>query len=128
MEKKQVSSANAAPGNAYISQAVKYGDILLIGGQYGLDPKTGELVGPDIKSQTKQTLESMKAILAEEGMTMNDVLMCRCFISTMDDFAGFNEVYAQYFTDVDVPPARYTVQTGLGAGMKIEIAAYAAKK
>ena len=62
----------------------------------------------DVREQTKAVLENIKDYLATEGATMADVVDVTSFLVNMNDFAGYNEVYAQYF-DKETGPARTTV-------------------
>lgn len=107
--KKIINTSNApAPIGPY-NQAVLKGNMLYTSGQIALDPKTGELVLTDIKSETKLVMENMKAVLAEAGMTFENVLKTSIFISDMKNFAEINEVYATYFNEATAP-ARETVE------------------
>jgi len=91
--------------------------------QGGFDPETGEL-GPDIASQTAQTIENVAALLAEAGCTLKDVVSCLVHITDADHFAELNRVYESYF---EAPrPVRTTVVAGLVVrGMLVEITAVA---
>ena len=81
-----------------------------------------------VKAQTKQSLENVKAVLAEAGCTMEDVFKTTVFIKDMNDFAAINEVYATYFTG-DVLPARSCVEVArLPKDVKVEIEVIAMKK
>ena len=62
----------------------------------------------DIREQTKAVLENIKDYLAAEGATMADVVDITSFLVNMNDFAGYNEVYATYFNK-ETGPARTTV-------------------
>jgi 2-iminobutanoate/2-iminopropanoate deaminase len=97
-----------APGKigAY-SQAIAYNDLLFISGQLPINP-TNNIMATDIKEQTKQCLENIKAIIQEAGGNLNDVLKCGIFIKDMDSFALINEIYASYFTEPY--PARFVVE------------------
>ena len=107
--KKIINTSNApAPIGPY-NQAVLKGNMLYTSGQIALDPKTGELVLTDIKSETKLVMENMKAVLAEAGMTFENVLKTSIFISDMKNFTEINEVYATYFNEATAP-ARETVE------------------
>ncbi|MEO9533049.1 MAG: RidA family protein [Crocinitomicaceae bacterium] len=106
---KKVISTTKAPGAiGPYSQAVKVGGMLFTSGQIALDPSSGELVMDDIQTETHQVMANMKAVLAEAGMTFENVVKTSIFLQNMDDFAAVNEVYASYFT-ADFP-ARETVQ------------------
>jgi 2-aminomuconate deaminase len=62
----------------------------------------------DIKEQTKAVIENIKDYLATEGATLADVVDITSFLVNMNDFAGYNEIYAQYFNK-ETGPARTTV-------------------
>ncbi|MFN7105474.1 MAG: RidA family protein [Pyrobaculum sp.] len=108
------------------SQAVKAGGLLFVSGQIPVDPKTGEVVRGDIREQTRQVLENIKAVLEAAGYTLDDVAMCFVFLADMAHFPAFNEVYAQYFKES--PPARVTIQAArLPKDVLIEMAAIASR-
>lgn len=90
------------------SQAVKAGGFIYLSGQVALDPKTGDLIGSDIRQQTERTLENVKGILEAAGTNLHHVVKTTVFLKDMNDFVAMNEVYARYFTSA--PPARSTVQ------------------
>ena len=126
MEKKIIRTDNApAPIGPY-NQAVQYGDMLFISGQVAIDPKTGNLVQGDIKTETKQVMENLEAILQEAGMDFSNVIKSSIFLMDMGQFAQVNEVYGSYFGEQ--APARETVQVaGLPRGVKVEISMIAGK-
>lgn len=97
-----------APIGPY-SQAVLKGNMLYTSGQIALNPKTGDLVTDDIKTETKQVMENIKAVLKEANMTFENVLKTTIFISDMHNFGAINEVYASYFNEATAP-ARETVE------------------
>ena len=90
------------------SQAIKANGFIFLAGQVALDPKTGELVGSEIRQQTERALENIKGILEAAGVNLHHVIKTTVFLKDMNDFAGMNEVYARYFAAA--PPARSTVQ------------------
>jgi 2-iminobutanoate/2-iminopropanoate deaminase len=90
------------------SQAIKANGFIYLSGQVALDPKSGELVGADIRQQTERTLENVKGILEAAGVSFHHVIKTTVFLKDMNDFSPMNEVYARYFTSA--PPARSTVQ------------------
>lgn len=75
-------------------------------GQIPLDPATGELVEGDIKAQAHQVFKNLRAVLTEAGTSMDNVVKTLCFLADMSDFAAFNQVYEEYFTE---KPARSCV-------------------
>ena len=91
-----------------------------------IDPKTGAFPGNDIASQTKQSLENIKAILESEGYTMADIVKTTCLLDSIADFGAMNEVYATFFADA--APARAAFEVGkLPKDALIEIEAVAYK-
>ena len=121
-----VNTVNApAPIGPY-SQAVAAGGFLFLSGQIALNPASGELVTSDIKTETKQVMENIKAILQEAGADFSHVIKTTIFLMDMQNFAQVNEVYGTYFTDNF--PARETVQVaGLPKGVNVEISVTAIK-
>ena len=121
--KKQIhTSLTPTPVAAY-SQAVRHGNLVFLAGQGGFDCATGQLVGTDVASQTRQTLMNLKNVIEAAGASMNDFVTVRVFISDHAEFAEMNRVYQEFFTEPF--PARTTVSAGLGPGMKVEIDAIA---
>jgi 2-iminobutanoate/2-iminopropanoate deaminase len=107
------------------NHAVRVGDLLFSAGQIPLDPASGNLVPGNIQSQTERTLENVRAILEDQGLTFANVVKSTVFLTNLADFAGMNEVYAKYFT-ADFP-ARSTVQVAAlpkGASVEIEVIAH----
>jgi 2-iminobutanoate/2-iminopropanoate deaminase len=90
------------------SQAIRTNGFLFVSGQVALDPKTGEIVGADIRQQTERVLENVKGILEAAGSNLHHVVKTTVFLKDMNDFSTVNEVYAKYFPSA--PPARSTVQ------------------
>ncbi len=105
--KKVIHTDNAPAAIGPYSQATVHGNTLYVSGQIPVNPKTGEMP-TDIKEQTKQSLENLKAIIEAGGSDMTLVLRCGIFIKDMNDFAAINEVYATYFSEPY--PARATVE------------------
>jgi 2-iminobutanoate/2-iminopropanoate deaminase len=106
------------------SQGVEWEKLVFTSGQIPLDPKTGNLVMGDVRAQTKQVLENLKAVLEAGGSGLKKVIKTTVFLADMNDFAAMNEVYAEYFTQA--PPARSTIQVArLPKDAKVEIEAIA---
>ena len=122
-----ITTENApAPIGPY-NQAVLSGNTLYTSGQIAFNPKTNALVLDDIKTETKQVMKNLKAVLEAASMTFNDVVKSTIFISNMDDFALINEVYGSYF-DEQTAPARETVQVArLPKNVNVEISMIAVK-
>ena len=102
----KVQTANAPAAIGPYSQATIVGNLVFTSGQIPLDPETGAMVGTDIIEQAHRVCRNLEAVLTAAGASLQSVLKTTCFLSTMADFAAFNEVYAQYFTE---KPARSCV-------------------
>ena len=104
MKKIHTEKAPAAVGP--YSQAIEVNGMVFTSGQIPLDPATGELVEGDVQAQAHQVFKNLTAVLEEAGTSMEKTVKTLCFLDDMADFAAFNEVYAQYFTE---KPARSCV-------------------
>lgn len=94
----KIVSTNQAPAAiGPYSQAIDTGTFVYASGQLPIDPKTGTM--PEgIKEQTAQSLANVKAILAEAGLNLSNVVKTTVFLSDMANFAAMNEVYAENFS------------------------------
>ena len=108
------------------SQAIEANGMLFVSGQIPFVPETMTLVSEDVKEQTRQSLENVKAIVEAAGYSMKDVIKAGVFIKDMNDFAAINEVYNEYLGDVK--PARACVEVArLPKDVKVEIEVIAVK-
>lgn len=106
------------------SQAVRVGNLVFLSGQIPIVPATGRLVEGAIEHQTEQVFHNLKAVLAEAGLTFENVVKTTVFMRNLADFAPMNEVYARYFPVK--PPARSTVEVArLPRDVDVEIDAIA---
>ena len=105
--KKQISTNNAPAAIGPYSQAIEANGMVFVSGQLPVNPATGEFAEGGIKELAHQSLTNMKNILAEVGLTMDNVVKTTVFLADMADFAAMNEVYASFFTGV--APARSAV-------------------
>jgi 2-iminobutanoate/2-iminopropanoate deaminase len=115
-----VATSNAPGAIGPYSQGIKSGGLVFTAGQIPLDPATGKLVEGDITVQSEQVLRNLAAILEAAGSSLQRVVKTTCFLSDLDDFGRFNEVYARHFGENR--PARSTVQVSrLPAGASVEV-------
>jgi len=120
MQREIISTDRAPRAIGPYSQAVRAGGLLFLSGQIALDPHTGQLVGTDVKQQTRQALENVQAVLEAGGSSLRRVVKCTVFLADMNDFGPMNEEYGAFFQDE--PPARTTVAVGrLPRGALVEI-------
>ena len=124
--KRKISTPNAPAAIGPYSQAVKAGDFLYVSGQIPLSPATGEIVGTTIEEQTEQVFANLQAILAEAGMTFDDVVKATVLLSDIANFGAVNTIYGKYFNG-EVLPARAAFAVKdlpKGAMIEIELVAY----
>ncbi len=124
--KRIIKTEHAPAAIGPYSQAAEASGMLFISGQIPINPVSGEIVPGGIKEQTEQVLRNIKAVLAEAGYEISDVIKCTCMLKNMNDFQAMNEVYGLIFKDR--PPARAAFEVArLPRDVLIEIEAIAAK-
>ena len=96
---KAISTSKAPGAIGPYSQAIKVGNFVFTSGQLPLNPATGTFPEGGIKEQTRQSLNNIKAILEEAGLTMKNVVKTTVFLADMGDFADMNSVYAEFFSE-----------------------------
>ena len=108
------------------SHCVKAGSTYYLCGQVPFHPVTGEVVGNGMKEQAVQTLANMKAVLEAAGLAVTDIAKTTVFVTNMDDFAAFNEVYAAFMGEHR--PARVCVEvSNIAHGCLLEMDAICSK-
>ncbi len=106
------------------SKAVRVGDFLFLSGQVPMDPQ-GNVVLGDIREQTEAVMSRIGETLTECGVGFDQVVKATVWLTDMQHFAGFNEVYKRYFDNGF--PVRSTVggsQLALGVDVEIEVQAW----
>ena len=110
------------PVGAY-SPAARAGKLVFLSGQVPKDPRTGAIVGNNVREQTTQVLENAERALAAAGATLGDVISVTAYLATMDAWREFDETYRSILR----PP--YPTRTTVGAdlrGFLVEISLIAA--
>lgn len=105
------------------SQAILAGDTLYCSGQIGINPIEGRLV-EGLEAQCEQVMKNISEVLKEAGFSYDNIIKTTCFLSDMNNFSKFNEIYAKYFTS---NPARSCVQAILPKGALVEVEVIASK-
>ena len=124
--KKIITSKNAPLPIGPYSHGVLINNMLFVSGQVGKKADTGELVLSDIKSETKQVMENIVAILKDAGMDYSNIVKTTIFMKDMNNFGAMNETYGSFFKE-DYP-ARETVQVSrLPLDVNVEISVIAMK-
>jgi 2-iminobutanoate/2-iminopropanoate deaminase len=106
------------------SQAICAGDYVFTSGQVGIDPATGTIVEGGTTAQARQVMENLRSILEAAKSDFSKVVKVTVYLSDINDFSSFNEVYSEYFPGD--PPARSAFQVAalpLGAMVEIEMVA-----
>jgi 2-iminobutanoate/2-iminopropanoate deaminase len=99
------------PAGAY-SPAAKAGPFVFVSGQVPRDPVSGELIGNDIESQTKQVMTNVERALRAAGAELSDVVSATVYLSNIDDWGRFNTAYKE------IMPQPYPTRTALGADLR----------
>ncbi len=122
----KIHTNNAPATIGPYSQAVTAGNLIFTSGQIPLNPETGVLEGETITEQTHRVCKNLEAVLTAAGGSLKTAVKTVCFLNNMADFAAFNEVYAQYFTE---NPARSCVAVKeLPKGSLVEVEVIAEKE
>jgi 2-iminobutanoate/2-iminopropanoate deaminase len=125
-ERRAVQTQHAPEAIGPYSQAIDCGPLVFVSGQIPLDPSTGETVGDDTPSQTRQVLRNLGAILEAAGLTFGHVVKTTVYLSDLSEFGAMNAVYAEFFADP--APARATVEVRrLPRDVRVEIDLIAAR-
>lgn len=101
-----IYTKNAPEAIGPYSQAVSVGNLVFTSGQIAINPETGAVEATTIVDQTEQVCKNLCAVLKAAGSDITKVVKTVCYLSDMDNFAAFNEVYGKYFT---TKPARSCV-------------------
>jgi len=124
--RKLVKTEKAPKPVGPYSQAIRAERFLFVSGQVAINPEEGKITSNNIKDQTKQVMENIKAILEAAGYAFADVVQSNVYLSSMKLFGEFNSEYAKYF-EKDFP-ARVTIGVELGLGALVEISVIAYKE
>ena len=109
------------------SEAVKVGDMLVLSGNIGIDPKTGKLADGGIQGESKQVMENIKTTLEKYGSSLNHVFKCTVMLADIKEWALFNKVYVTYFPNKK--PARSAFgSSGLAMNCRVEVECWAVLK
>lgn len=108
------------------SQGVEVGGLIFFSGQIAIDPEIGNIAATDVEGQTKQILKNIAALLAEVGLTPENVVKTTVFIKNIGDFGKVNALYGETFA-VDSPARSCVEVSNLPAGALVEIEIVAAR-
>ena len=122
--KQEIRTGDAPTPAGTYSQGLVAGDFLYTAGMGPIDPSTGEVVGDDVATQTRQVLENLRAVLAAQELTFDNVVKATVHLQELRrDFAAYDAVYRTYFTSPF--PVRTTVGSDLmNILVEIDLVAY----
>ncbi len=114
------ASDGVPPRVGPFSHATRFGNLLFVTGQMPTDPATGALVAGDVVAQAEQVRRNLEAVLSQFGLTLDDALMVRVYLTSFDDFAVFNAAYTAWFKG-PLPSRTCVGVSGLAVGAAVEI-------
>ena len=107
------------------SQAVRVGDVLYLSGALGNIPGTRELVSGGMEAQARQTMENIRAVLQDNGLSFGDVFKCTVMLADMSRWDDFNKIYVTYFDPERLPTRSAFGTNGLALGAEVELECWA---
>jgi len=116
---KEIKSPGKKVSTGAYSAAIEADGWVYVSGQGPIDLAAGRVVSGSIEEETRLTMKNIGEVLAAAGCSFGDVVRCGCHLADINDFDRFNQTYREFFTPPF--PARTTVQSGLGDGIKVEI-------
>ncbi|MBV9311682.1 MAG: RidA family protein [Solirubrobacterales bacterium] len=118
--REPIVAADAPPPAGPYAHAVAAGGLLFCSGQIGIDPKTGELIGPSAADQTGRCLENLAAVCHAAGTSLANAVRLTVYLTDISAFNEVNDVYASFFEND--PPARVAVGVeALPLGARVEV-------
>jgi 2-iminobutanoate/2-iminopropanoate deaminase len=124
---RRVIKLAGGPIQAPFSDAILAGNTLYLAGRIGIDSKTGK-VPEKIEDEIKVLLDGEKEVLAQAGMTMDDLVYVQIACTDLSLFPKFNPIYSSYFSTKDYPAREFIGAGSLLAGGHFELQAIAVKK
>jgi len=125
--KKTISTKKAPDAIGPYNQATAFENLVFTSGQIALNPETMEIVEGGVQEQTRVVMDNLKAVLEEAGSSYDKVLKTTCYLSDMDNFAAFNEIYGEYFSAEDAPARATVAVKTLPKNVLVEVDAIAFK-
>ncbi len=118
---KRLKSENGPKAIGAYSVATKLGDLIYTSGQIPINPETNEMVEDDIKKQTQRVMDNLKIVLEENGSQLGNILKANVFLTDINEFSAFNEVYGKYFEEGNYPSRTAIEISALPKNAKIEV-------
>ncbi len=99
MKKQAIHSDGAPSAIGTYSQAVKSGQFVFLSGQIPLDPATMEIVDGDFETRTRRVFDNLKAVAAQAGADLDQIVKLTIYLTDLDNFATVNSVMSDYFQE-----------------------------
>jgi reactive intermediate/imine deaminase len=115
-----INSDKAKAAGFPFSQAVQVDHTLYLSGQIGIDPTTNKLAEGGVGPEARQAMQNIKALLAEHGHSMADLVKCTVMLADIKEWPAFNEVYRGFF-DGRFPARSAFAGSGLALGARVEV-------
>lgn len=109
--KEVVTRSDAPSPNLPFSAGIRANGFVFTSGQVGTDPRTGQMAGADIRSQTRQTIANLRAVLEAGGSSLDKLVKTTVFLADLRTFDAMNEVYRELIPEPR--PGRSTVEARL---------------
>ena len=126
-QRTRIATSDAPAAIGPYSQAIATGELIFCSGQVALDPASGELVGDDVRAQTRRALENLSGVLRAGGSSLADVVKTTVFLVDMGDYAAMNEVYGEFFSS-EAPARSAVAVAALPRGARVEVEAIALRR
>lgn len=126
MKPRSLRSDNAPAARGFYSPAVRVDNLIFTAGQLPIDPRTGEMLHGTVEEQTDRVIRNIKALLEDNGSSLENVVKSTIFLRKTDQWNAVNEVYSRYFENT-TPPARAIiggVDIHYGLDIEMEVVAY----
>ena len=115
-----INGAGAPKALGPYCSAIRTGNLLFCSGQTGINPETNKVEATDVEGQTRQVMENLKSVLANQGLEVSNIVKCNVYLSDMANFEAVNAVYGEMLEGHT--PARTTVAVaGLPLNALVEI-------
>ena len=106
---------------------VEVNGFVFCSGQIAIDPQTQKVVSEDIKEQTKQVMENIKAVLTSTNLNLQHIIKTTIFLASIEDMPQVNDIYASYFSGSNLPARSCVEVSRLPKDVKIEIEVLASR-
>jgi len=120
-EKRIIQPEGYRPTPSPLSPGILVGNTLYLSGSTGGDPNTGSLVPGGFEPEMHQVMANMTTVLNAADMDLSNVVRVTTYLADMADYARYNEIYREYFTQQPLPVRATVAVKELARGAVIEM-------